>query len=47
MCLAIPGKVLEIASDNPRSALVDVVGMRRRVDPDSSKTTVLFPAIGF
>lgn len=32
MCLAIPGKVLEIASDNPRSALVDVVGMRRRVD---------------
>src|SRR5579862_844017 len=32
MCLAIPGRVLEIASDNPRSALVDVVGMRRRVD---------------
>jgi hydrogenase expression/formation protein HypC len=32
MCLAIPGKVIEIASDNPRSALVDVVGMRRRVD---------------
>lgn len=32
MCLAIPGKILEIAPDNPRSALVDVVGMRRRVD---------------
>ena len=32
MCLAIPGKIIEIASDNPRSALVDVVGMRRRVD---------------
>ena len=32
MCLAIPGKVLEIASDGPNSALVDVVGMRRRVD---------------
>jgi len=32
MCLAIPGKVIEIASDNPNSALVDVVGMRRRVD---------------
>jgi len=32
MCLAIPGKVIEIASDNPRSALVDVVGMRRKVD---------------
>jgi hydrogenase expression/formation protein HypC len=32
MCLAIPGKVIEIASDNPRSALVDVVSMRRKVD---------------
>jgi hydrogenase expression/formation protein HypC len=32
MCLAIPGKVIEVASDNPNSALVDVVGMRRRVD---------------
>jgi hydrogenase expression/formation protein HypC len=32
MCLAIPGKIVEIASGNPNSALVDVVGMRRRVD---------------
>jgi hydrogenase expression/formation protein HypC len=32
MCLAIPGKIIEISPDNPRSALVDVVGMRRRVD---------------
>jgi hydrogenase expression/formation protein HypC len=32
MCLAIPGKIVEIASDHPNSALVDVVGMRRRVD---------------
>ena len=32
MCLAIPGKVIEITSDNANSALVDVVGMRRRVD---------------
>jgi hydrogenase expression/formation protein HypC len=32
MCLAIPGKIIEIAQDNPNSALVDVVGMRRRVD---------------
>ena len=32
MCLAIPGKIIEIAPDNPRSALVDVVGMRRKVD---------------
>ena len=32
MCLAIPGKIIEIASDNPESALIDVVGVRRRVD---------------
>lgn len=32
MCLAIPGKIIEVASDNPNLALVDVVGMRRRVD---------------
>lgn len=32
MCLAIPGKIVEIARDNPNTALVDVVGMRRRVD---------------
>src|ERR1700689_1149827 len=32
MCLAIPGKIIEIAPDNPNSALVDVVGMRRGVD---------------
>ena len=32
MCLAIPGKILEISSDNPDLALVDVVGVRRKVD---------------
>ena len=32
MCLAIPGKVLEISSENQETALVDVVGVRRRVD---------------
>ena len=32
MCLAIPGKIIEISPDNPDSALVDVVGVRRRVD---------------
>src|SRR5580704_10062778 len=32
MCLAIPGKIIEISSDNPDSALVDVVSVRRRVD---------------
>lgn len=32
MCLAIPGKIIEVASEDPNSALVDVVGMRRRVN---------------
>jgi hydrogenase expression/formation protein HypC len=32
MCLAIPGKIIEISSDNAESALVDVVGVRRRID---------------
>ena len=33
MCLAIPGKIVEISSnDNHESALVDVVGVRRRID---------------
>jgi hydrogenase expression/formation protein HypC len=32
MCLAIPGKIIEISPDNPDSALVDVISVRRRVD---------------
>jgi hydrogenase expression/formation protein HypC len=32
MCLAIPGRIVEIACDHPNLALVDVVGMRRKVD---------------
>jgi hydrogenase expression/formation protein HypC len=32
MCLAIPGKIIELASEDPNFALVDVVGMRRRVN---------------
>lgn len=32
MCLAIPGKIIEISPDNPNSALVEVVGVRRHVD---------------
>jgi|SRR5450432_2468491 hydrogenase expression/formation protein HypC len=33
MCLAIPGRVVEIiSSENQDSALVDVVGVRRRID---------------
>ena len=32
MCLAIPGKIVEISADSYDTALVDVVGVRRRVD---------------
>jgi hydrogenase expression/formation protein HypC len=32
MCLAIPGKIVEISADNQDSALVEVVGVRRRID---------------
>lgn len=32
MCLAIPGKIIEIFPDNRDSALVDVVGVRRKID---------------
>ena len=32
MCLAIPGRIIEIDSQNPQQAVVDVVGVRRKVD---------------
>ena len=32
MCLAIPGQVVELFPDEPTTALIDVVGVRRRVD---------------
>ena len=32
MCLAIPGKIIELDTQNPQLALVDVVGVRRKVD---------------
>ncbi len=32
MCLAIPGKIIEIDSENSLHAVVDVVGVRRKVD---------------
>src|SRR5690242_20514 len=32
MCLAIPGRIVEISPDNQNSALVDVMGVRRRID---------------
>lgn len=32
MCLAIPGKIVEFASDGSARATVEVAGVRRRVD---------------
>jgi hydrogenase expression/formation protein HypC len=32
MCLAIPGKIVEISADHAESALVDIVGVRRKID---------------
>jgi hydrogenase expression/formation protein HypC len=32
MCLAIPGQIVSLAEDASHSALIDVVGVRRRVD---------------
>lgn len=32
MCLAIPGKIVELDSQNALHAVVDVVGVRRKVD---------------
>ena len=32
MCLAIPGKIIEIRTGDRSTALVDILGVRRRVD---------------
>jgi hydrogenase expression/formation protein HypC len=32
VCLAIPGKIIELDAQNPHLAVVDVVGVRRKVD---------------
>lgn len=32
MCLAIPGQIVDIVTDDRTLALVDVLGVRRRVD---------------
>src|SRR5271168_2037517 len=32
MCLAIPGQIVELYPDQPTAAMIDVVGVRRKVD---------------
>jgi hydrogenase expression/formation protein HypC len=34
MCLAIPGKVVELTTENPHLALVEVAGVRRQINVD-------------
>ena len=34
MCLAIPGRIVELASENPHFAVVEVVGVKRQVNVD-------------
>jgi hydrogenase expression/formation protein HypC len=34
MCLAIPGKVVDMTSENPHLALVEVAGVRRQINVD-------------
>jgi hydrogenase expression/formation protein HypC len=32
MCLAIPGQIVQLFPDQPNTALIDVVGVKRKVD---------------
>ena len=32
MCLAIPGQIVELFPDCPTAAMIDVVGVRRKID---------------
>jgi hydrogenase expression/formation protein HypC len=32
MCLAIPGQIVELFPNQPTTALIDVIGVRRKVD---------------
>jgi hydrogenase expression/formation protein HypC len=32
MCLTIPGRIVDISPDQPNTAVVEVVGVRRKVD---------------
>jgi hydrogenase expression/formation protein HypC len=32
MCLAIPGQVVQLFPEQPNTALIDVVGVRRKID---------------
>ncbi len=44
MCLAIPGEIVEFAADDPHFAIVEVAGVRRKVNVDLVEDGSLAPA---
>ena len=44
MCLAIPGQILELCADQPQLAVVEISGVRRRVNVQLLEEEV--PALG-
>ncbi|MDQ3810366.1 MAG: HypC/HybG/HupF family hydrogenase formation chaperone [Chloroflexota bacterium] len=44
MCLAIPGEIVEFAADDPHFAIVEVAGVRRKVNVDLVQDGSLAPA---
>jgi hydrogenase expression/formation protein HypC len=43
MCLAIPGRIVELATETPQLALVEVSGVRRQVNVDLVREEGLAP----
>jgi hydrogenase expression/formation protein HypC len=44
VCLAIPGRIVEFAADDPHFAVVEVAGVRRKVNVDLVQDGSLSPA---
>ena len=44
MCLAIPGRIVELTADDPHFAVVEVGGVRRKVNVDLVQDGSLAPA---